>query len=948
MVRAVRVPANSLRRNGGAIRDRRGYDAALGHGEKEWSTILPPLTGRFASQPERHDGKKRVKVEVAFSEAPDNVDERSVRVEGGRVKSVRPVGGNAPGRAGTRSVGGRNAGQEDREVVWEFEIEPDTDGDVTVTLEANRPCEEPGAICTVDGRSLSEDISTTVAGPDEGPPALTASFEAMPEAHDGERAFTFRIAFSERVGWMNGRRLREDVVAVAGGRATAAGRVDRRRDLWQVTVEPDSTADVTVTLSSGAACRTPAAVCTSDGRALSNTISTTVAGPDVAPLTASFSGLPAEHDGESGFTFRIAFSERVGWMNGRRLREDVVAVAGGRATSAGRVNRRRDLWQVTVEPDSPADVTVTLSAGAACRTPAAVCTSDGRALSNTISATVRGPVALSVADARAREGADATIDFAVSLSRAASGAVSVAYATADGTASAGSDYTARSGALTFAPGETVKTVSVPVLDDAHDEGAETFMLRLSVASGAVIADGEATGTIINAGSIPEAWLAHFGRAAAEGVLEAVDARIGGGAPARSRLTLGGHEALLEADPAGGFETGDDSPPREVSMKELLLSSSFHMASAQGEGKDATGRWSLWGRGSRSAFSGRDEALSLEGDVTTGVVGADYETERMLVGVALAYSAGEGSYAMNDARGEVESTLLGAYPYLRYRLGERLSLWGVVGLGEGELTLEVEQGGERMKADLSMGMAAFGMKGALLSGAGYDLAWKGDALLVRTESDAVAGLRAARAGTRRLRLALEASREMKMGDAVLTPSVEVGIRFDGGDAERGAGVEVGGGLRWTNSRGLTVEVRARGLLAHEESDFEEWGVGGSVALSPGAAGRGLSLRAGSSAGAAASGVDRMWSQRPAAGPSGSGDSGAGAGFEAEVGYGLDAMGGLLTPYTGLSVSEAGGTYRVGGRFRLGERLTMSLEGERREKDGGGEPVHGVTLRGSLRW
>ena len=69
---------------------------------------------------------------------------------------------------------------------------------------------------------------------------------------------------------MNGRRLREDVVAVTGGRATAAGRVDRRRDLWQVTVEPDSLADVTVTLEAGAACGTPAAVCAKDGRALSN------------------------------------------------------------------------------------------------------------------------------------------------------------------------------------------------------------------------------------------------------------------------------------------------------------------------------------------------------------------------------------------------------------------------------------------------------------------------------------------------------------------------------------------------------------------------------------------------------------------------------------------------------------------------------------------------------
>ena len=124
---------------------------------------------------------------------------------------------------------------------------------------------------------------------------------------------------------------------------------------------------------------------------LTSAATAAVAGPAAAPLTASFVDVPAEHDGDSAFTLRMAFSEPLSWMNGRRLREDVVAVAGGRATNAGRVNRRRDLWQLTVEPDSLAEVTVTLAAGAACDSPAAVCTKDGRALSNTISATVLGP-----------------------------------------------------------------------------------------------------------------------------------------------------------------------------------------------------------------------------------------------------------------------------------------------------------------------------------------------------------------------------------------------------------------------------------------------------------------------------------------------------------------------------------------------------------------------------
>ena len=125
--------------------------------------------------------------------------------------------------------------------------------------------------------------------------------------------------------------------------------------------------------------------------------------------------------------------------------------------------------------------------------PGSVCTEAGRKLANTVTARVLGPALLSVADAEAREGVDEAVAFAVTLSRAASGTVTVDYASADGTAVAGEDYTATSGTLTFAACEREKTVAVPILDDEHDEGRETFTLVLSNAKGAHIADGEAVG-----------------------------------------------------------------------------------------------------------------------------------------------------------------------------------------------------------------------------------------------------------------------------------------------------------------------------------------------------------------------------------------------------------------------------------------------------------------------
>ena len=173
-----------------------------------------------------------------------------------------------------------------------------------------------------------------------------------------------------------------------------------------------------------------------------------------------------------------------------------------------------------------------------------MCTGDGRALPATISTTVLGPVALSVADARVHEASDVTLDFAVTLSRASSGTVAVAYATADGSATAGSDYTARKGKLTFAPGETARTVSVPVLDDAHEEGEETMRLRLLAASGAVIADGEATGTIENTDHMPAAWLARFGRTVTDQVLKAVEARLAAPRTGRRAGDAGGPGAAV--------------------------------------------------------------------------------------------------------------------------------------------------------------------------------------------------------------------------------------------------------------------------------------------------------------------------------------------------------------------------------------------------------------------
>lgn len=103
-------------------------------------------------------------------------------------------------------------------------------------------------------------------------------------------------------------------------------------------------------------------------------------------------------------------------------------------------------------------------------------------------------VSFAVSDTSVTEGGNLT--FTVTRSGSTSSSCSVNYATANGTAAAGSDYTARSGTLTFSSAQVSQTVSVVTTDDTLTESAETVLLNLSAAtSGATISDSQGVGTI---------------------------------------------------------------------------------------------------------------------------------------------------------------------------------------------------------------------------------------------------------------------------------------------------------------------------------------------------------------------------------------------------------------------------------------------------------------------
>ena len=713
------------------------------------------------------------------------------------------------------------------------------------------------------------------------------------------------------------------------------------------------------------------------------------------PLTAAFEGAPEEHDGKAAFALDVRFSESLGETANAPAKASF-AVTGGKVKDVRKVES--GLWRVRIAPKSWKDMTVTLAGGRACDAAGAVCTADGRALSNTSSASVGGPARIRVADGRAKEGKDETLDFAVTLSRAAAHDVSVDYATEDGTATAGADYTAASGTLTFAAGETAKTVSVAILDDAVDEGKETFKLKLSNPRGAFLRPmhREAKGVIRNDDALQKLWLSRFGRTVASQTVAALEGRFAVQADAPPHATMAGVDLLRAAGddaalggtltglaqafgapsaPAGDNgpfarngrsalwdePAGASAPARSVTGRELLAGSSFRFTT--GGALDPGGAMTGWGKVvSGGSGSSSLAGLSYASETATGILGMDWERNRLLVGVALSRSRETGSAV--EASGQrygIEGELSMVSPYMRVQASERLSFWSALGSGEGSMALS--WGSTSQKADIAMQLAAAGGRAELLrpeAGGGFSLALKGDAFFVRTESarvstPGVGNLAAATGDASRVRAVLEGSRSFGLGGGgSLEPSLSLGLRHDGGDAETGTGVEAGAGLAWSDpARGLTSDLRLYGLAAHESGGYEEWGASGSLRLVPDPSGRGLSLSMTPSWGAQGQ-TGRLWDTAPkSVAGTGNGEAPGGR-LDTEVGYGLSALGGTGTPYAGLGLGDGGARdWRLGWRFtseRL-QSLSLGVEATRREPanpGSGSGAEHGVTVSGALRW
>ncbi len=500
--------------------------------------------------------------------------------------------------------------------------------------------------------------------------------------------------------------------------------------------------------------------------------------------------------------------------------------------------------------------------------------------------------------------------------------------------------------------------------------------------------------------ITQAWLARFGRTVTDEVNEAVAARRLAPRESQTNVALAG-QALSSwmADGISGEDGRDVATGSNVAnwvehddpfnnqyegwrepgpgLRELtqnmLSNSSFALSSnANGDGRGST---TLWGRGSIAGFSGSDGDLDLDGTVKTGFLAVDYTAAakqgHWMLGLALGHAQGMGDYENPVSRGQLDTRVTGFFPYGVLQISDRFSVWSTAGYGSGKLTFAPDDLAP-LDTDVTLTMGSIGLRNEMLNpgaSTGFTLALKGDARFTQTSADAASNggitLAPVDASTWLTRFGVEGSRSVTFPDgSTASPLIEIALRLDGGDAETGYGVDIGGGFSFAVPNNIArVDIRGRGLLTHQVEDFQEWGASASFVFDPQpSSASGLSLSLTQSLGVSPmGGMETLFAQETLDSFGINNRHTAGQGFEAarqlecEIGYGLptSSWGTTSTPYVGVSVSDYSRDYRFGWRLTavgtgIGS-VDVNLDAVHRDAEGFDTPSdQGVLLSGSLSW
>ena len=572
----------------------------------------------------------------------------------------------------------------------------------------------------------------------------------------------------------------------------------------------------------------------------------------------------------------------------------------------------------------------------------------------------------------------ATAHFTVTVGGGESTApVEVTYSLS-GTAKAPADYTVPNELMVVVgPGQQTATIAIQTKTDKVLEPDETLVVTLTEASttagSADVGSPRSATTAIqdpvyhSLNRVNQTLLPGITRASAAGALEAVSARMAlaaQGDPPAATADLAGLTGLYQALQANERALQDGS----YDLAKVLGGSSFLVPLSSHDGAPGGGvGGAFWGGGDFRQIGGGasddEDSVEWDGSVWSARLGADLRfVDSLLTGLAFSWTSGGLDYvdelAPSDREGTYASWLISALPYVGWTTPD-FGLWASGGFGFGGVSIDdSDEDMEAQEADLTQWSLGAGASVTLLSTEGFiaggttDLKLKAEGFLAgasvsENEAKTIAQLDV---GVNQARAAIEASHAQYFaGGGSLKPSLEIGGRFDGGDGETGAGIEVGGGLTYADpGSGLTVAAGGRALVIRD-GNYGEWGLTGLIQLDPNAAGHGLMISVRPAFGVTASGVNGLWEHGTFDLLAGGQPGGR---VEAEIGYGLPAFGmaGVLTPFAAGALTDAGAhSLSLGGRLELGPAFDLILEAARSDSaNADTEPVYDVTLEGSIRW
>ncbi len=367
----------------------------------------------------------------------------------------------------------------------------------------------------------------------------------------------------------------------------------------------------------------------------------------------------------------------------------------------------------------------------------------------------------------------------------------------------------------------------------------------------------------------------------------------------------------------------------MDWKAMLARSSFVMPlnAVGGDGAGAT----VWGSGDYNKMSGKLSDGDWKGDVFSLQLGVDQRVRKdLLAGGLVSWSKGDIDYAQENKSGDYTHQITSVHPYLAWTNGD-ISSWGSVGYGQGKLAIKQQEDSNRSSDTRLLSLSA-GVSGRLMQYGQSDLSLKSDMTLAQVDIAGSADDRipADKLASQRLRLLLEVDKEYRLASGGrFNPLVEVGLRYDGGVGDSsGIGAVLGLGGRYANT-GLTVEGKFHTLVGRK--DYKEWGVQGTIRKTASANERGLSFSLSPSYGATGNSANQVWQRELSDGNNRNNDYRAQ--LDVNMGYGLFTGGGLLTPYSELSMSK-NNRYRLGLRWKPNSPFDLHLYGERETSNDSG--------------